>query len=106
MNARLLTAGAAVVLGPGLLRADSCTMKVGGSDRMRIVHASTDRASASRPRRPSMARAYAWPNHDGDDIHTTHADGIGRRPLRTPGDDAEATAGPNDRIVFTRLRKP
>ena len=189
MNARLLTAAAAVALAAGLLRADSLltaaqppaapaaapsaealaklethladirmltdkgenaeayfspdgtrlifqsspdpvscdqmyTMKVDGSDLKRvsngqgrttcgfftrdsthIVYASTHGKAASCPERPSMARGYVWPIYDGYDIYTANADGSGTRPLTTtPGYDAEATVGPNGRIVFTSVR--
>ncbi len=46
-----------------------------------------------------------WPIFDGYDIYKANADGSGAVALtRTPGYDAEATMGPNGRIVFTSVR--
>jgi TolB protein len=99
-------------------------MKVDGSDRHRvssgegrttcgfftrdakqITYASTHGRAAACPQRPSMARGYVWPIFEGYDIYKANADGTGPVPLTTtPGYDAEATMGPNGRIVFTSVR--
>ncbi len=74
-------------------------------DSKRIVYASTHGKAAACPERPSMARGYVWPIYDGYDIYTAAADGTGIRPLtQSPGYDAEATVGPDGRIVFTSVR--
>jgi Tol biopolymer transport system component len=74
-------------------------------DATRIIYASTHGQSPACPPRPSMARGYVWPIYDGYDIYTADADGRNPRPLtRTPGYDAEATVGPDGRIVFTSTR--
>ena len=74
-------------------------------DSKQIVYASTHGQSSACPPRPSMARGYVWPIYDGYDIYRANADGSSATPLtRTPGYDAEATVGPDGRIVFTSAR--
>ena len=75
------------------------------ADAKQITYASTHGKAAACPERPSMARGYVWPIFDGYDIYKANADGSGAVALtRTPGYDAEATVGPNGRIVFTSVR--
>ena len=62
---------------------------------------------AARParRRPDFSRGYVWPVYDTYDIFKAKADGTGiTRLTSTPGYDAEATIGPDGRIVFTSVR--
>jgi TolB protein len=74
-------------------------------DARQITYASTHGKSAACPERPSMARGYVWPIFDGYDIYKANADGSGAVALtKTPGYDAEATIGPDGRIVFTSVR--
>ena len=100
------------------------TMKVDGSDVKRvstgtgrvtcgyyypdgkhILFASTHLGGAACPPNPSMARGYVWPIYPSYDIFRANADGSGLTRLTTePGYDAEATIGPNGRIVFTSVR--
>src|SRR5687768_14986480 len=74
-------------------------------DGKSIVYASTHLGSADCPPRPSYERGYVWPIYDAYDIYRAAPDGS--NPLRltsTPGYDAEATIGPDGRIVFTSTR--
>ena len=74
----------------------------GGSD---ILFASTHKASAACPPKPSFERGYVWPIYDGYDIYRANADGSNLRPLTvTPGYDAEATIAPDGAIAFTSVR--
>jgi TolB protein len=110
---------------PGTL--DSCdqifTMSVDGSNKKQlskggrttcgyffpdgqsIVYASTHLGSTACPPRPSFARGYVWPIYETYDIFRAAPDGSNARRLTTtPGYDAEATIGPDGRIVFTSVR--
>src|SRR3954454_15734455 len=100
------------------------TMKIDGSDVHRvstgagrttcgyfypggkeILFASTHKAGAACPPKPSYARGYVWPIYDGYDLYRANADGTGLRPLtETPGYDAEATIAPDGTIAFTSVR--
>jgi Tol biopolymer transport system component len=99
------------------------TMKIDGSDVRRlsnsgritcgyfypdsrhIVYASTHLRSPQCPPAPSFARGYVWPIYPGYDIFRANADGSGLQRLTTEeGYDAEATVGPDGRIVFTSVR--
>ena len=74
----------------------------GGND---ILFASTHKAGAACPPKPSFARGYVWPIYDGYDIYRANADGSNPRPLTTtPGYDAEATIAPDGLIAFTSVR--
>ena len=74
-------------------------------DGKSIVYASTHLGSAECPPRPSYARGYVWPIYDTYDIFRASPDGSNpRRLTATPGYDAEATIGPDGRIVFTSVR--
>jgi len=74
-------------------------------DGQRIVYASTHLGGAACPPNPSMARGYVWPIYATYDIFRANADGSGATRLTsTPGYDAEATIGPDGRIVFTSVR--
>lgn len=74
-------------------------------DATKILYASTHGKAAACPERPSMARGYVWPIFDSYDIYTANADGSAPVALTTtPGYDAEATVGPDGRIVFTSVR--
>jgi Tol biopolymer transport system component len=107
--------------------ASSCdqiyTMRVDGSEKRRIsmggrttcgyffpdglslLYASTHLASPDCPPKPSFSRGYVWPIYASYDIFRARADGSGlQRLTNTPGYDAEATIGPNGRIVFTSVR--
>jgi TolB protein len=70
-----------------------------------IVYASTHLGGRECPPRPDFTRGYVWPIYDTYDIFRADADGSNRvRLTDTPGYDAEATVGPDGRIVFTSLR--
>ena len=100
------------------------TMKIDGSDVRRvstgtgrttcgyfsqdakgIVFASTHLRSPECPPRPGYERGYVWPVYPGYDIFRANPDGSNlQRLTSTDGYDAEATIGPDGRIVFTSLR--
>lgn len=70
-----------------------------------ILFASTHRAGAQCPPKPSYERGYVWPLHEGYDIYRANADGSNLRALTlTPGYDAEATIAPDGLIAFTSVR--
>ena len=70
-----------------------------------ILYASTHKADAACPPKPSFERGYVWPIYDGYDIYRANADGSNLRPLTTtPGYDAEATIAPDGTIAFTSVR--
>ena len=74
-------------------------------DGRRIVYASTHLGAPSCPPRPDFSRGYVWPIYPSYDIFSANADGTGvRRLTLAPGYDAEATIGPDGRIVFTSVR--
>ena len=74
-------------------------------DGKSILYASTHLGSAECPPRPSYERGYVWPIYDSYDIFRASPDGSNpRRLTSTPGYDAEATIGPDGRIVFTSVR--
>ena len=70
-----------------------------------IVYASTYLGGAACPPKPDFSRGYVWPIYDSYDIFRAKADGTGiERLTDTPGYDAEATIGPDGRIIFTSVR--
>ncbi|HTM26576.1 MAG TPA: hypothetical protein VL225_15370 [Vicinamibacterales bacterium] len=70
-----------------------------------ILFASTHRAGAACPPKPSYERGYVWPVYEAYDIYRANADGSNLRPLTTtPGYDAEATIAPDGVIAFTSVR--
>ena len=74
-------------------------------DGKSIVYASTHLGSAECPPRPSYARGYVWPIYETYDIFRAAPDGSGPQRLTSgAGYDAEATIGPDGRIVFTSVR--
>jgi Tol biopolymer transport system component len=74
-------------------------------DGQSLLYASTHLASPDCPPKPSFARGYVWPIYASYDIFRARLDGSGLQRLTgTPGYDAEATVGPNGRIVFTSVR--
>ena len=74
----------------------------GGKD---ILFASTHKADAACPPKPSFERGYVWPIYDGYDIYRANPDGSNLRPLTTTaGYDAEATIAPDGTIAFTSVR--
>jgi TolB protein len=74
-------------------------------DGKSILYASTHLASAECPPRPSYERGYVWPVYASYDIFRARPDGSSlQRLTATPGYDAEATIGPDGRIVFTSVR--
>ncbi len=109
---------------PGLPCDQIFTMKVDGSDVQRvstgtgrttcgyfypdgkgILFASTHLRSPECPLRPGYERGYVWPIYSGYDIFRANPDGSNlQRLTSTDGYDAEATIGPDGRIVFTSVR--
>ncbi|HWP99942.1 MAG TPA: hypothetical protein VNK92_05690 [Vicinamibacterales bacterium] len=74
-------------------------------DGKSLLYASTHEAGPACPPRPSFDRGYVWPVYGTYDIYRADLDGSNLRPLtRSPGYDAEATIGPDGRIVFTSVR--
>ena len=74
-------------------------------DNRHIVYASTHLRSAQCPPVPGYERGYVWPIYSGYDIFRANADGSGlQRLTHEEGYDAEATIGPDGRIVFTSVR--
>lgn len=74
-------------------------------DGQSILYASTHLAGADCPPPPSFERGYVWAIYDSYDVFRAAADGSGLQQLtKTPGYDAEATIGPDGRVVFTSVR--
>ena len=74
-------------------------------DKQHVVYASTYLGGKACPPRPDFSRGYVWPVTASYDIFRANADGTGiTRLTSTPGYDAEATIGPDGRIVFTSVR--
>ena len=70
-----------------------------------IVYASTYLGGAECPPEPGFEMGYVWPIYDSYDIFTANPDGSGlTRITDADGYDAEATVGPDGRIVFTSVR--
>ena len=70
-----------------------------------ILYASTHLGGAECPPEPGFERGYVWPVYDSYDIFTANPDGSGlTRITDTDGYDAEATIGPDGRVVFTSVR--
>ena len=70
-----------------------------------IIYASTHLGGAECPPPPSFAMGYVWAIYDTFDIFRAAPDGSGvTRLTDEPGYDAEATIGPDGRIVFTSVR--
>ena len=70
-----------------------------------IVYASTHLGGAECPPEPGFEMGYVWPVYDSYDIFTANPDGSGlTRITDADGYDAEATVGPDGRIVFTSVR--
>ena len=73
-------------------------------DNKSIVYASTHLGSSECPPRPSFSRGYVWPVYAAYDIFRAAPDGSNpQRLTSTRGYDAEATIGPDGRIVFTSV---
>jgi Tol biopolymer transport system component len=74
-------------------------------DGKHVVYASTYLGGKACPPKPDFSRGYVWPVYDAYDIFKANPDGSGvTRLTSTPGYDAEATIGPDGRIVFTSVR--
>ena len=70
-----------------------------------ILYASTHLGGAECPPEPGFEMGYVWPIYDSYDIFTANPDGSGlTRITDTDGYDAEATIGPDGRVVFTSVR--
>jgi Tol biopolymer transport system component len=70
-----------------------------------LVYASTYLGGKACPPKPDFSRGYVWPIYGTYDIFRAKADGSGiERLTDTPGYDAEATVGPDGRIIFTSVR--
>ena len=70
-----------------------------------IIYASTHLGGAECPPPPSFEMGYVWAIYDTYDIFRAAPDGSGLIQLtETPGYDAEATVGPDGRLVFTSVR--
>lgn len=71
----------------------------------RIVYASTHLGGKACPPKPDFSRGYVWPIYHAYDIFSAKPDGSDvKRLTATDGYDAEATVGPDGRIVFTSVR--
>ena len=74
-------------------------------DKQHVIYASTYLGGKACPPRPDFSRGYVWPVYSTYDIFKAKADGTDiTRLTSTPGYDAEATIGPDGRIVFTSVR--
>jgi TolB protein len=74
-------------------------------DGRHIVYASTHLVSPACPPKPDQSQGYVWPVYRSYDIFRARADGSGVVQLTASGSyDAEATIGPDGRIVFTSTR--
>jgi Tol biopolymer transport system component len=74
-------------------------------DGQHILYASTHGGGRECPPQPDFSRGYVWPIYPTYDIYRARPDGSDIQPLTTtPGYDAEATIGPDGRIVFTSVR--
>ena len=70
-----------------------------------IIYASTHLGGAECPPPPSFEMGYVWALYDAYDIFRAAPDGSGLMQLtETAGYDAEATIGPDGRVVFTSVR--
>ena len=70
-----------------------------------IVYASTHAGDLESPPPPSFEMGYVWAVYDTYDIYRVGTDGSDLVQLTdVPGYDAEATIGPDGRIVFTSVR--
>jgi len=70
-----------------------------------ILYASTHLASPDCPPVPDMTQGYTWPIYDSFDIFKVlRSGGDPVRLTDAPGYDAEATVGPDGRILFTSVR--
>lgn len=83
--------------------ATTCAYIYPGNDT--LLYGSTHLAGEACPPRPDMRQGYVWAVYDSYDIFKANADGSNPVQLtNTPGYDAEATIGPDGRIVFTSVR--
>jgi Tol biopolymer transport system component len=74
-------------------------------DGQHVLYASTHGGGRECPPLPDFSRGYVWPIYSSYEIYRARPDGSGVEPLTTtPGYDAEATIGPDGRIVFTSVR--
>lgn len=74
-------------------------------DGQHLLYASTFQGAKQCPPVPDFSRGYVWPIYHSYDIYRSRPDGSEITPLtRTDGYDAEATIGPDGRIVFTSVR--
>jgi Tol biopolymer transport system component len=69
-----------------------------------IVYASTHLGSPECPPAPSFRMGYVWATYDSFDIFRASPDGTLTNLTDSPGYDAEATIGPDGRIVFMSVR--
>lgn len=70
-----------------------------------IVYASTHLGGVECPPEPGFEMGYVWPVYDSYDIFSANPDGSGLTQITDEeGYDAEATVGPDGRIVFTSVR--
>ena len=70
-----------------------------------IIYASTHLGGSECPPEPGFEQGYVWPVYSSYDIFTSSPDGTGlTRITDTEGYDAEATVGPDGRVVFTSVR--
>jgi Tol biopolymer transport system component len=74
-------------------------------DGRSLVYASTHLGGDACPPEPGFEQGYVWPIYESYDLFRVNADGSDLvRLTDTPGYDAEATIGPDGRIVFTSVR--
>jgi Tol biopolymer transport system component len=74
-------------------------------DGKSVVYASTHLGGKACPPKPGFERGYVWPVYHSYDVFSVGVDGSNlKRLTATEGYDAEATIGPDGRIVFTSVR--
>lgn len=83
-----------------------CTCAFFLADGRHLLFSSTHHFDPEPPPPPERSLGYAWPVYPTYDIFLVRDDGTGLRQLTTAwGYDAEATVGPDGRIVFTSMRE-
>lgn len=83
--------------------AHTCAYFLKGDER--VIFSSTMSGGSDCPPPPDRSKGYVWALYESYDIYSAKPDGSDLvRLTSTPGYDAEATVGPDGRIVFTSVR--